>query len=795
MADNLVSRIYSNFRGVDFRGEEINLMRSPDSLNMWKDYKEIDSIRTRPEMELRIAFDATIHGIWFYKDCCLVHSGTSLYKCVGTDKAVLYSGLSDGESNAFVYETIFYFKDKGHFLRYDGETIKEVEGYVPTTTIGRRPTGGGTKHEDVNMLSVYRNNSFLSDGGSFDYYLDTINIDDDFVPVVTYNDVVVATSEYEVDYAEGKITFLNSAPDAPLTDGQDNVKVKFKKTVPGYNENILNCTLLQLFDNRVFVSGNEDYPNVVWHCSLNDPTYWSDLDYYREGLDSAQIRGLVAGNNALWVFREPSDANTTVFYHTPTIDEEYGKIYPSSHSSVTTGCVGKAINFNDDIVFFSDRGMEGISGDITTEQVVAHRSSLVDRKLITEADYKNMVLEEWEGYLLVFVGKKVYLADSRTAFSNEGHMEYDWFYWELPHKVTCARVEDGILYLGTENGLYTLTGTGDVESYWTTPKDFFKHPHKLKTTNKRGCVAEATGDVTVYARLEEADFEFVGQYMEVTDAFVSRIKRKKFKDIQLKFYTESRFSLETVTLECFIGGYVKRTGVVSYTNPEASKNAQILEDCNEALVEKGASTAETLEQVPQRIGEIEYLPNPLLYVKNTNNLYNGVVFPDGYEIKVVVPNHQGIMQNMFYGIKGLRKITLEVSTTTDCDLYGFIRSAENIEEIVFTDGIRITSWNYFAYDNYSLKRLIGRIDLSGSTSNKVSIDNCPYLEEVYFMPSTVKTSLTIRNSPNLIDASIQSIVEGLAEVATAQTLTLHSVVKNKLTDAQVTEIWTKNWTI
>ena len=31
MAD-LVSRIYSNFRGVDFRGEEINLIRSPDSL-------------------------------------------------------------------------------------------------------------------------------------------------------------------------------------------------------------------------------------------------------------------------------------------------------------------------------------------------------------------------------------------------------------------------------------------------------------------------------------------------------------------------------------------------------------------------------------------------------------------------------------------------------------------------------------------------------------------------------------------------------------------------------------------
>ena len=284
-----------------------------------------------------------------------------------------------------------------------------------------------------------------------------------------------------------------------------------------------------------------------------------DLDYYREGMDSAAVKGLVAGNNALWVFREPSDANTTVFYHTPTIDDEYGKVYPSSHSSITTGCVGKAINFNDDIVFFSERGMEGISGDVTTEQVVAHRSSLVDRKLITEPNYKNMLLAEWEGYLLVFIGNKVYLADSRARFTNENHLEYEWFYWELDKEVACATVKDGVLYIGTRDGIYTLTDkNAHMESYWVTPLDKFKHPHKLKTTNKRGCVAEATGDISLYAKLEDTGFELIGTYENVTDYFVSRIKRKKFKDIQLKFHSNTRFSLETITLECFIGGYIKR---------------------------------------------------------------------------------------------------------------------------------------------------------------------------------------------------------------------------------------------
>lgn len=553
---DLITRVYANFRGVDFRGEEINLIRSPDSLNVWKDYKETDSIRTRPSMEMKTAFDEIVYGIFFYNGQQLVHSGTNLYKVVAGEKTVLFSGLKPSISNAFVYENVWYFKDGKHYLRYDGTTIKDVEGYVPTTSIGRKPAGGGTTHEDVNMLQPRRINTFLADGTSVDFYLDAQGIDSDFAPIVKVNDVVV--SNYTVDYSAGKITF-KTAPTEPLTDGQDNVSVEFRKTVSGHKERILNCTLLQVFDNRVFFSGNKDYPNVVYHSSLNDPAYCSDLDYYNDGMDEAAVKGLVAGNNALWVFREPSGANTNIFYHTPTIDSDYGKIYPSTHSSVTTGCVGKAINFLDDIVFFSDRGMEGISGDVTTEQVVAHRSSLVDRKLIAEERYADMVLEEWEGYLIVFIGSRAYLADSRAMFTNDNHAEYEWFAWQFDRDVVCTKVHNGILYIGTTDGVYTLTGKGDVESWWTTPLDKFKHPHMMKTTNKKSCTVEATGEeISVYAKTnKDEDFGLLSTHTNVTDALSCRIKKKKFKDIRLKFYSPKRFSLESATLECYIGGYLK----------------------------------------------------------------------------------------------------------------------------------------------------------------------------------------------------------------------------------------------
>lgn len=560
MSAQMITRLYGGFRGCDFRGEDVDLLRSPNCLNVWKDYKDLECIRTRPEIELLESFTETIWGIFFYKvsntDMMIVHSGTKLYKIVNGEKTELFANVNNAKSDSFIYNNYWYFKDGKNYLQYDGNEIKEVVGYIPTTSIARKPAGGGTIHEDVNLLSSYRINTFLADGTSKEYYLDAQSIDTDYRPVVKVNNAVV--SGYTVDYNAGKIVFT-TAPTKPLTDGQDNVSVQFKKTVEGYKDKINKCTLLQVFDNRVFFSGNKDYPNMIFHSSLDDPTYCSDLDYYNEGIDTAEVKGLVVGNNVLWVFKEPSQANTTVFYHEPTIDSEYGKIYPSTHSSISTGCIGKAINFNDDILFFSDRGMEGISGDITTEQVIAHRSSLVDRKLIAESNYKNMQLAEWEGYLLIFIDNKVYLADSRAMFEKETHIEYDFFYWELSKNITCTCVHNGILYLGTSDGVYTLTDNeANVKSYWTTPKDKFNYPHKLKTTNKRGCTVEATGDISVYAKTEKKEFELIGTYENITDYFVSRIKRKKFKDLQLKFYSDKRFSLETASLEVFVGAYIKR---------------------------------------------------------------------------------------------------------------------------------------------------------------------------------------------------------------------------------------------
>lgn len=477
VSGDLITRNYSNFRGVDFSNTEVALYRSPDAINMWKDYKKMGtSIETRPDIVLFKELKNTVYGLFFYTinqvDHMIIHCGVSLYDYnmkTKELKIIKEKGMNIRKSQSFIYRNILYIKDGLNYLQYDGETCKEVIGYIPITTIGKAPSGGGTTNQEVNLLTGVRENSFCADGESTEYVLDASELDAGYQEKVFINDVE-KTEGFTVDKVSGKVKFT-TAPEKPLTNGQDNVVIRFSKTIPGNRDKINKCTILEVFDNRVFFSGNQDYPNTVFHTMLDEPKYCSDLDYYNEGADISPVRGMVAGNNALWVIKEPSQANTAIFYHNPTIDSEAGKVYPSEHSSISTGCIGAAINFNDDIVYFSNRGMEGISGDITTEQVISHRSSLVDSKLLQEENYKDMILVEYEGYLLVIIKDKIYLADSRAMFTNENHNEYEWFYWNIDIEPTCAVVYNGELWLGSKQGIFKIGKASENNKEISMEKD------------------------------------------------------------------------------------------------------------------------------------------------------------------------------------------------------------------------------------------------------------------------------------------------------------------------------------
>ena len=557
---DLITKDYKNFRGVDFNTGEILPSRSSFSLNMWKNYKNnAKCVETRPLEVLETTFDNTIKSMYHYTINNVLHKithcGTKLYD--GTTQ--IYSGMNVVPAQYFIFNDILYIKDGINYLKYNGSTVSVVEGYIPITSMGKSPEGAGTTYQDVNLLTGKRKNSFVADGTSTRYQLDAENLDAGFAVYAEVNGFTITEgSGLSVARSTGIVTF-DSPPDIPETEGQDNVIITFSKTIAGNRDKITHCTMLCEFDNRIFFSGYVNQPNMIWHSALENPEYVSDLDYYIEG-DISPVKALVAGNNALWVFKEPNQSNTTIFYHNPVIDNTYGKIYPSVHSSISMGCVSTGINFNDDICFFSNRGLDGISSDITTEQVLGHRSTNIDNMLLKEPNYKNLILQEWQGYLLVCIDNAVYLADSRGKYqSSSGDIEYEWFYWQFTNNITAAYVKDDILYLGMDNKIYKLIGTeGTIESIWRFPKEDFNAPIYLKTTNKRGGTAVCEGDITIKTKTDNNDWETINTYEEEKGYIVYRIKKKKFKDIELEFSSTEPIKLYEATLQAFIGGYVKR---------------------------------------------------------------------------------------------------------------------------------------------------------------------------------------------------------------------------------------------
>lgn len=455
-----IKRQYTDLAGVDFKNDEslVNLNRSPDALNVYKNYSgEGNCIQTRPGYSKLAEFDGKINGLYMYNSTtALVHAGQKLYlwsnfPSTPQSPTILKSNMNNRISSFFIYNNKVYINDGVNYLVYDG-TLKNVTevAFVPTTSIGRKPLGGGEQYQEVNLLQPKRINSFIGDGTSTVYYLDSQNITS--VDKVKVNGTTLATG-WTADTTLGTVTFT-TAPSAPSISGQDNVEIEYSKTVSGYANRIQNCTISQVFDNRVFFTGNSSYKNVLFHSELDNPTYVSDVSYYEDGESDSGIKSITVGNNILWVFKETNQENATVFYHVPFTSGEYGRIYPTKQGNVSTGCYSTSINFSDDIVFLSKYGLEGISGDIEQEQLLSHRSSLVDNKLVNTNNFDKAIMAEWKGYLLILTDKKIFLADSRQKFQGIDGIEYEWYYWNIENaNPTILKEYKGNLYIGRRKWL------------------------------------------------------------------------------------------------------------------------------------------------------------------------------------------------------------------------------------------------------------------------------------------------------------------------------------------------------
>ena len=610
----LAQRTYADLAGVDFCNipSQVALNRSPDALNIYKNYLSTNgqAIETRPGITNLGATGSTVYGLHILDTKCLIHHGTNLSKWDTFPSAIEDSGdltllrtsMNEATSTSFVFGDKLYISDGVNYLVYDGTTLSDVtdDATIPTTRIAADPDGGnGELYQEINLLSPYRDNSFIGDGSSTDYYLDATGLDDSGTYTMQAwinGSLMTEGGGFSVNRTTGVVTF-SSAPPSPSTTGTDNVIIRYSKTVSANTAKIENCTITKTFDNRVFFSGNENYPGMIFHSELDDPAYIRETAYYIDGEDSSNIKALVRGSGMLIVVKEDDGGGAKVFIHTPSLNSTIGKIYPVTSTEISLGAIGFGINFFDDIVFLSPMGLEGLR---FSESSVAldHRSTMVDRKLISETDLKDCQAAVWNNYLLLLINGKTYLADHRQVFRGEQSAEYEWYVWDnigvyesdTLQEATVLTTYEGELYIGCENGdVAVFDNVHDegrlIESYWTTPPDDFGAPARLKSVIRRGGIAQIKRIPNSVIKLdvqtdkeswvnelsttssgftfEEGSFSFADLSFGtgVRGRIQYRFNRRRIKDISLKFYSDEigkPFGLYEATLQAAIMNYTRK---------------------------------------------------------------------------------------------------------------------------------------------------------------------------------------------------------------------------------------------
>jgi hypothetical protein len=365
--------------------------------------------------------------------------------------------------------------------------------------------------DEVNFLSSKRKIKFRTTDGELVYKTDSGKIDAGAVILEVLN-ADATTSKYEnvdsgtslyldgddtqepfasIDFASGTITL--SASLTPPVQGEDNMTLTFGCAVVGYAERITQCTVGALFgvygnNNRFFVSGNSEFPNVCFHSEESDFTYFPDINTAVAGsTESAIMAFSFPSDGILAMHKEYIGQESTIYYRSGDLQDVYADeydidgnylgqsvigqraVFPIKAGALGEGAICKRANANlgGDSLFLSANGVYGVtiaSNSAIDDRYAKIRSTLVNGSL-THHDLSKACAIVYKGCYYLSVAGVCYIADSRfrTTTGDETNTEYEWWYWDNVRATAWAAIADK-LYFGTDEGRICLFDSDFVDT-------------------------------------------------------------------------------------------------------------------------------------------------------------------------------------------------------------------------------------------------------------------------------------------------------------------------------------------
>ena len=384
-----------------------------------------------------------IYAAAVYRDETYVHSGTKVYK----GSTEIASGLPQKKGLFVLFnQLLYYFCDA--IYSYDGTTWKEVEPYVPTVVINRKPDGSsGDTMESYNMIGTGFQNIFHGDGTSTVFHLTDKDLDHDEPKVKvdnedwTFDENLSAAKTFNVDYAAGTVTLVS----APL-EGTNNVEIiayKHDAEWDSYHNQIVSSKYYSCFggnnNSRLFLAGGGK--STYYYSEVYDASYFPYINYAKVGNSADDITGFGQQYNVLLIFKPTEIYSLTYYQQTSSTTTDESQIglgaFKSQvvNSSIGCDCPETIQLINNQLTWLSTR--EGVcclvSTNIVDERNVRPISRNINRQnnfgisgILDWTDREEVVSVDWDG--------RYFLANKTTGEC------FMWDYSARPYYLSSGRV-------------------------------------------------------------------------------------------------------------------------------------------------------------------------------------------------------------------------------------------------------------------------------------------------------------------------------------------------------------------
>lgn len=141
---------------------------------------------------------------------------------------------------------------------------------------------------------------------------------------------------------------------------------------------------------------------------------------------------------------------------------------------------------------------------------------------------------------------------------------------------------------------------------------------------------------------------------------------------------------------------------------------------------------------------------------------------------------------------------IELKDTSNIEIFeGAFLSCRKLREVVLTTTAKAKNVNFMFASCNSLEIVRGTLDFSNCNDLTGIFNGISNIRELRFAENSIYADLTLTWADKLSDETIQSIINGLADLTgqTTKTIYFHTDVVNKLTTEQSTQILNKNWSI